>query len=103
MRGSVDHIMEQLSRLGLLSTAQSDRVSCLLNGARATEMSLREELEGATLLRDKLATLRRGVVRVRRDQQRAASVLDQCEASLCENQDTVQQALVNCQVSYDYV
>lgn len=100
MRGSVDDIMEQLGCLGLLSVPECDRVGALLGGAKTLELSLREELEGATTLRDRLASMRHGLARTRRDQGRASSVLDQCEASVGRDQDTVQQALINCQVCH---
>lgn len=89
--------MDQLGCLGLLSVAECTRVGALLGGARTLELSLREELECAHMLCDRLAAIRKGTGRASRDQQRAASVLDQCEAAINQDQDSVQQALINCQ------
>uniref|UniRef100_A0A1B6E5A8 KASH domain-containing protein n=2 Tax=Clastoptera arizonana TaxID=38151 RepID=A0A1B6E5A8_9HEMI len=97
MRSGVERIEEELGTLGLLSAVESDRVGSLLTGARGLGLSLGEELEGATTLRDRLQAIRRGLARVRRDQQRASSVLDQCEASINLSQAAVQQAVTNCQ------
>lgn len=100
MRSGVERIEEELGTLGLLSAVESDRVGSLLSGARSLELSLSEELEGATILRDRLQAIRRGLARARRDQLRATSVLDQCEASVNLGQAAVQQALTNCQVCW---
>lgn len=100
---SAEQIVEALGCVGILSPADCGRVGALLGGARTLEVTLREELEAASVLRDRLAALRKGSARVRRDQQRAASVLDQCEASVCQDKDTVLQALTNCQVSINAV
>lgn len=102
MRASAEQIVEALGCVGLLSPTECGRVGALLGGARTLEVSLREELEAAGVLRDRLSALRKGSARVRRDQQRAASVLDQCEASISQDRDTVQQALTNCQVCRNF-
>lgn len=96
----VERIEEELGCLGLLSAVESDRVATLLSGARSLEISLSEELGAAVLLRDRLEAIRRGLARTRRDQQRATSILDQCEASVNLGQEAVQQALSNCNVRY---
>lgn len=99
IRDSTSRVVDALGCVGLLSPEQCGRVGALLNGARILEVSLNEELHVAGILRDRLSCLQKGIKRARRDQQRATSVLDQCEASVGQDRETVQQALTNCQVS----
>ncbi|XP_067009872.2 muscle-specific protein 300 kDa isoform X2 [Anabrus simplex] len=101
MTGRVQHIQQELGRLGLLSAAESEKVGALLGGAGRLEVQVAEELEGATLLRDKLQAIQKGMSRVRRNHQRATSVLDQCEASERQGRESVEQAVRNCQAVGD--
>lgn len=98
MKGGVERIQNELGCLGLLSVSESDRVGSLLSGANNLELSVNDELEGATVLRDRLQAIRRGLARVNRDHNRASSILDQCEGSLRLGRDSVEQAVTNCQV-----
>ncbi|CAG2067282.1 unnamed protein product, partial [Timema podura] len=92
----VEHIQEELGRLGLLSATESERVGALLSTARHVELQVSEELEGAIVLRERLKAIQTGLARVRRDHQRAGTVLDQCETSERLGSDVVEQALNNC-------
>jgi nesprin-1 len=95
----VEHIQEELGRLGLMSATESEKVSTLLYTARQLDLQLSEELEGSVLLREKLQAIHKGLARVTRNHERASSVLDQCEASEKLGSDVVEQAVINCQVS----
>ena len=94
----MEHIQEELGRLGLLSATETEKVSAVLSNARVLDVQLSEELEGATLLREKLYAIKKGLARVKRNHLRASSVLDQCEASEKLGSDVVEQAVINCQV-----
>jgi len=94
----VEHIQEELGRLGLLSATESEKVSALLYAARQVDVQVSEELEGSVVLREKLQAIQKGLARVKRNHERASSVLDQCEASEKLSSDVVEQAVINCQV-----
>jgi len=94
----VEHIQEELGRLGLLSAIESEKVSALLYAARQVDVQVSEELEGSVVLREKLQAIQKGLARVKRNHERASSVLDQCEASEKLSSDVVEQAVINCQV-----
>jgi nesprin-1 len=94
----VEHIQEELGRLGLLSATESEKVSSLLYAARQLDVQVSEELEGSVVLREKLQAIQKGLARVKRNHERASSVLDQCEASEKLGSDVVEQAVINCQV-----
>jgi nesprin-1 len=94
----VEHIQEELGRLGLMSATESEKVSTLLYTARQLDVQVSEELEGSVLLREKLQAIHKGLARVKRNHERASSVLDQCEASEKLGSDVVEQAVINCQV-----
>ncbi|GLH12192.1 Nesprin-1, partial [Gryllus bimaculatus] len=97
MLGGVEHIQEELSRLGLLSVDETEKVGILLCGAGNIELQIKEELEGAILLREKINAIQKGLNRIRRSYERASNVLDQCEKGVNQGQDAVEQALRNCQ------
>lgn len=94
----MEHIQEELGRLGLMSATESGKVSTLLYTARQLDVQVSEELEGSVLLREKLQAIQKGLARVTRNHERASSVLDQCEASEKLGSDVVEQAVINCQV-----
>lgn len=94
----MEHIQEELGRLGLLSATESEKVSILLCAARQLDVQVSEELEGSVVLREKLQAIQKGLARVKRNHERATSVLDQCEASEKLGSDVVEQAVINCQV-----
>lgn len=94
----MEHIQEELGRLGLLSATESEKVSALLCAARQVDVQVSEELEGSVVLREKLQAIQKGLARVKRNHERASCVLDQCEASEKLSSDVVEQAVINCQV-----
>lgn len=60
LKGRLDAIQDQLGHLGLLPAAESEKVGCLLNLARHLERHLGEEIDGCTLLKEKLLSLTKG-------------------------------------------
>lgn len=98
MRHRTIHIQEDLSRLGLLPTAESDRVGALLSTAKVLENVLSEELENAAALRDTLLSLDSGLTDVAREHQRDEDTLRCCAASEGEDSQVVQKAILECEV-----
>ncbi|XP_034243004.1 nesprin-1-like [Thrips palmi] len=97
MRHRTIHIQEDLSRLGLLPTAESDRVGALLSSAKVLENVLSEELENAAALRDTLQSLDSGLTAVSREHQRDEDTLRCCAASEGEDSEVVQKAILECE------
>ena len=100
MKARTIHIQEDLSRVGLLPTAESDQVGALLTNARALERALAEEGENATVLREMLLSLERGLCKVSRDHQRDEDTLRCCEASEGEDSQVVEKAIIECEVRF---
>lgn len=88
---------DDISRLGLLSVAESEKVGILLSSARCIQMQIDEELESAQLLKEKIQSLQRGLGRFRKAHERLAAVLDQCEGSENQGSDLVTAAVNRCQ------
>lgn len=97
MRSRSIHIQEDLSRLGLLPTAESDQVGALLGKARALEIALSEELENGLVLREMLLSLERGLAKIARDHRRDEDALRCCEASEGEDGQMVEKAILECE------
>ncbi|KAJ9575112.1 hypothetical protein L9F63_007773, partial [Diploptera punctata] len=84
----VGNIEEELGRLGLLSSTETEKVIAVLSTADELDMHLLEELEELTL-----QVMKKGLARVKRNHQRA----DQREASEKLGSDVVEQAVINRQ------
>ncbi|XP_047344558.1 muscle-specific protein 300 kDa-like isoform X1 [Vespa velutina] len=93
----VSLIQDKLSRLGLLSAAESETVGILLSSAHRIESQISEELDSAQLLREKLQALKRGLGHVRKAHQRHFLTLDQCEKSEKQGSNVVSAAIDRCE------
>jgi nesprin-1 len=98
LKEGISNAQEDLVRLGLLPANEAERVGQLQNRARRLELSVSDELERGIALRERLAMLRKGLSRVKRDQARASAVLDQCQSCIDQSNQDVQQALDKCNV-----
>lgn len=93
-------VQEGLLKLGMVhGTSERAKVTELQGTARRLESLVTNELQGVMALSDRLATLKKGLARAARDQDRASAVLDQCSACLDMEYGDVRQALVNSKVS----
>lgn len=97
MSSRIETIQNELGRLGLLSTTESEKVGYLLSLSKRLESQIFEELEGANLLKDKLAAIKRGLVRVKRNHEKVGKVLDECESCEKLGSDVVEKAVIDCQ------
>ena len=98
MKEGIANAQDDLVRLGLLPASEAERVGLLQNKARQVELSVCDELERGIALKDRLATLRKGLGHVKRDQARACAILDQCQSCIDQTNQDVQQALDKCNV-----
>lgn len=90
-------IQDEISRLGLLPAAESERVGILLSSACCIEGQIVEELDSAQLLREKIQALQRGLNRFRKAHKRLSTILDQCEGSEGQGGDLIAASVDRCQ------
>lgn len=96
MHGRVVTIQNELSKIGLVSAAESERVGGLLASAKRLEVQVGEELEGGNLLKERLQAIQRGLARIRRNHARAAQILDRCESCEKLGSEAVEKAVGEC-------
>lgn len=89
-------IQDELVKLGMLPAAESEQVSVLLSFAGRMESQIREELDAAQLVQERLQALQRGLARVRKAHTRQSMVLDQCEACERHGSDVVEGGVKRC-------
>ena len=93
MSTRLETIQNELGRLGLLSANESDKVGSLLALSKRLEIQIAEELEGATLLKERLQNIHKGISRVRRKHVSLNEILDQCEQSEKMGSEAVEKAV----------
>lgn len=90
-------IGNELGRLGLLPATEPERVGELFALAHSISIQVDEELENATILKDRLAAIQLGIRRVQQTQAENAVVLDQCESTEKSGSGQIELAIVECQ------
>lgn len=96
MSTRVETIQNELSKVGLLSATESEKVGSLLALSKRLETQITEELEGSTLLKERLQAIQRGLARVRKHHSKASSTLDQCESAEKLGSEAVEKAVNEC-------
>lgn len=96
MSTRLETIQNELGKLGLLSAGESDKVGALLGLSKHLEITIAEELEAGNLLSSRLKTIQKGLERVRRKQEEASRLLDQCESSEKLGSESVEKAVNDC-------
>lgn len=96
MSKRIDTIQNELGKLGLLSTTESEKVGNLLSLSKRLETQITEELEGGNLLKERLDAIHRGLARVRRKHYEISDILDQCESAEKQGSEAVEQAVRDC-------
>lgn len=91
-------IQDEIGRLGLLPTAESERVGILLSSARYIENFIGEELDTAQVLQEKIQSLQRGLNRFKKTQKKLSMKLDECEKSENQGIDLVLAAINCCEI-----
>lgn len=90
-------ICNELGRLGMLPATEPERVGELFALAHSISISVGEELENATILKDRLGAIQDGIRRVQQTQAENAAVLDQCESTGKLGSEQIELAAVECQ------
>ncbi|KAF9788955.1 hypothetical protein SFRURICE_021486, partial [Spodoptera frugiperda] len=96
MTGRIDRIHNELGRLSLLPTAESDRLGALLTQSGILDDQISEELERSMLLKEKIVQVQAGIIRCQKSQRRARLTLEECEAAERLGSDVVERASENC-------
>lgn len=96
MTGRIDRIQNELGRLILLPTAESERVGVLLTQSGILDDQIAEELERSLLLKEKIMQVQAGIFRCQKSQRRARLTLDECETAERLGSDVVERASENC-------
>ncbi|CAH3870578.1 unnamed protein product [Pieris brassicae] len=96
MTSRIDRIQNELGRLSLLPTAESDRLGALLTQSGILDDQIAEELERSMLLKEKIVQVQAGIGRVQKGQRRARLTLEECETAERLGSDVVERASQNC-------
>ncbi|CAG4949521.1 unnamed protein product [Colias eurytheme] len=96
MTRRIDRIQNELGRLSLLPTAESERLGALLSQSGILDDQIAEELERSMLLKEKIVQVQAGIARVQKGQRRARLALEECEAAERLGSDVVERATENC-------
>ncbi|CAK1540772.1 unnamed protein product [Leptosia nina] len=97
MTSRIDRIQNELGRLSLLPTAESERLGALLSQSGILDDQIAEELERSMLLKEKIVQVQAGIGRVQKSQRRARLTLEECGAAERLGSDVVERASQNCE------
>lgn len=97
MTGRIDRIQNELGRLSLLPTAESERVGALLTQSGILDDQLSEEMERSLLLKEKIVQVQAGIHRCQKSQRKARLTLEECEAAERLGSDVVERASQTCE------
>ncbi|XP_045447348.1 titin-like isoform X2 [Melitaea cinxia] len=97
MTSRIDRIQNELGRLSLLPTAESERLGALLTQSGILDDQIAEELERSMLLKEKIVQVQAGIGRCQKSQRRARLTLEECEAAERLGSDVVERASQTCE------
>ncbi|XP_044755157.1 uncharacterized protein LOC123314106 [Coccinella septempunctata] len=92
----LDALQNELGKLGLLSANESDKVTELLALSKRLELQIAEELEGASVLKDSLRAIQKGIDRLNRKFHEMDEVLNHAEEAEKLGSAEVQKAVNDC-------
>ncbi|CAH1403533.1 unnamed protein product [Nezara viridula] len=95
LKEGASNIDEELLRYGLGPASERRRLASLQGRARILITQSSVEFSAAASLRDRISSIRNGMNRIARIQNKALKVLDQWEPTIDGGEDVVRQALVN--------
>lgn len=89
-------ICNELGRIGMLPSSEPEQVGELFAYAHSISMKVNEELENASILRDRLVAIQRGIRRMQQSQENTSALLDQCESNEKSGSEQVEMAISDC-------
>ncbi|XP_057659193.1 muscle-specific protein 300 kDa-like [Diorhabda carinulata] len=92
----IETIQNELSRLGLLSASESEKVGYLLSLSKKLEVIIAEELEGGTLIKERLQAIQKSIERARKKHADVSKGLDLCESAEKLGSESVEKAVSDC-------
>lgn len=99
MLKAIQRIESELRRYKFLTVPESQKVGSLLRQVRTLEIKIDETIEEASALDYCMNNINKNIHKIRHEQSRQSSVLNQCENNLNLKQDDIHQALTNCEVN----
>lgn len=97
MTSRIDRIQNELGRLSLLPTAESERMGTLLTQSGILDDQIAEELERSLLLKEKIVQVQAGIAKCQKSQRRARLTIEECEAAERLGSDVVEKASESCE------
>lgn len=97
MTSRIDRIQNELGRLSLLPTAESERMGALLTQSGTLDDQIAEELERSLLLKEKIVQVQAGIAKCQKSQRRARLTIEECEAAERLGSDVVEKASESCE------
>lgn len=91
-------IGNELGRIGVLSSVESEKIGELFAKSHKISNHIAEELEGATLLKERLVSIQQGINRIRKNQIEASGILDHCESTEKMGSDAIEKGIIDCQL-----
>lgn len=90
-------ICNELGRIGMLPSTEPEQIGELFALSHRISSQVAEELENATLLKDRLVAIQDGIKNIQKQQKDSSATLDDCENNQKLGSDQVQAAIIDCE------
>lgn len=97
LKSRISIINNELGRIGMLPSTEPELIGDLFGLSHRISTQIADELEGASILKDRLIAIQLGIDHIRHHQQDNAATLDACESHEKMGSEHVEQALLDCQ------
>lgn len=97
LKSRIGIICNELGKIGLLPSSEPEQIGELFALSHRINGQVAEELENATILRDRLIAIQQGISRVQKNQQNNNVILDVCETQEKLGSEQIEVAIIECQ------
>lgn len=101
LKSRISIIGNELGRIGMLPATEPEHIGDLFGLSHRISTQIADELEGASILKDRLIAIQQGIDRIRHQQDADSATLDECEAQEKLGSENVEQAMLDCQTIAD--